>query len=96
VCGCDACDDRVTNVAQELEWTVRTVVSDGYCERLDPWPGRWFEYRLDEPGVGRRSGRSRTKDVPDERVKSARTALPPAGRWLPWQLLPQGEADAID
>ena len=96
VCGCDACDDDVTNVADELERTVRTVVTGGYSERLDAWPGRWIEYRLDEPGVGMRSGRSRTKELPDERVKFARTALPPAGQWLPWPFLPQGEAGAVD
>ncbi len=26
-CGCDACDDEVTNLAADLEWTVRTVAS---------------------------------------------------------------------
>ncbi|WP_354476545.1 DUF6226 family protein [Marisediminicola sp. UYEF4] len=32
VCGGDACDDDVTNVADELEWTVRTIASGGYPE----------------------------------------------------------------
>ena len=95
-CGCDACDDDVTTLAQELEWTVRTVVKGGYSERLDAWPGRWIEYRLDEPGVGMRSGRSRTEDLPDERVEFARTSLPPGGQWLPWQLLPQAEVHPVD
>ncbi|KQV06956.1 DUF6226 family protein [Leifsonia sp. Root112D2] len=94
-CGCDACDDDLTGLAEELEWTVRTVVSGGYSERFDPWPGRWIEFRLDEPGAGMRSGRSRTKELPDERVTLARTSLPPAGQWLPWQELPQGNSDAI-
>jgi hypothetical protein len=96
VCGCDACDEDVTGLAQELEWTVRTVVSGGYSERSDPWPGRWVEYRLDEPGVGMRSGRSRTGDLPGERVELARTVLPPAGKWTPWQLLPQSTVAAVD
>ncbi|MET3768831.1 hypothetical protein ABIB15_001515 [Marisediminicola sp. UYEF4] len=63
---------------------------------MDPWPERWIEYRLDGPGVGMRSGRSRTNDLPDERVKFARTALAIAGQWSPWPLLPQGEAGAVD
>lgn len=28
-CGCDACDDTVTDLLDKLEWTVRTVVSGG-------------------------------------------------------------------
>lgn len=94
-CGCDACDDGVLNLVQELEWTVRTVMSGDYSERFDPGRGGWIEYRLDDPGVGMRSGRSRTADLPEARIKSARTALPPAEQWSPWPLLPQGEADAI-
>ena len=94
-CGCDACDDDATNLADELEWTVRTVVSGGYSERFDPWPGHWIEYQLDEPGVGMRSGRGRTKDLPDERVRLARTVLPTDGQWLPWQALPPKNADSV-
>ena len=90
-CSCDACDDNAMSVADELEWTVRTVVSGGYSERIDPWPGRWVEYRLDEPGARMHSGRSLTSALPKERVKFGRTALPPAGLWLPWRSLPQGE-----
>ena len=95
-CGCDACDDDATGLAEELEWTVRTVVSGGYSERFDPWPGRWFEYRIDEPGARMHSGRSRSSGLPKDRVKSARATLPPAGQWPPWQLLPQSVADAAD
>ncbi|KFF58740.1 hypothetical protein JF66_16330 [Cryobacterium sp. MLB-32] len=95
VCGCDACDDDVLTLAEELEWTVRTVVSGGYSERFDAGRGDWIEFRLEEPEVGMRSGRSRTEDLPEHRVKFARTALPPAGQWSPWPLLPKGEADAI-
>ncbi len=87
VCGCDACDDNVANLVQELEWTVRTVVSGGYSERLDAWPARCVEYRLEEPGVGMSSGRRGTEELPAERVKLARTVLPADGQWLPWQEL---------
>ena len=83
-CGCDACDDNATTVADELEWTVRTVVSGGYSERIDSWPGRWVEYRLDEPGARMHSGRDRTNGLPGERVTSARAALPAQGKWSPW------------
>lgn len=95
-CGCDACDDNATSVADELEWTVRTVVSGGYSERIDPWPGRWLEYRLDEADARMHSRRTHTNALPKERVRSARSALPPAGLWLPWQLRPQAESDHSD
>ena len=87
-CGCDACDDDVAGLADELEWTVRTVVTGGFSERVDPWPRPWVEYRIDEPGVAMRSGRSR--DVPRDRLKSGRAALPPAGKWVPWPDIAQG------
>ncbi len=96
VCGCDACDDNVVNLLEDLEWTVRAVVSGGYSERFDSWPARWVEYELDEPGVGMRSGRSGTEELPDKRVKLARTVLPTDGRWLPWQNLAQDNADAVE
>ena len=94
-CGCDACDDDVMHLAQELEWTVRTVVSGGYSERFDPGRGDWIECRLEEAEVGMRSGRSRIEDLPEDRVTSARTALPPTGQWSRWPLRPRGEADFI-
>jgi hypothetical protein len=95
VCGCDACDDDVTDVVDDLEWTVRTVVSGGYSECLDLWPGQRVENKLDEPGVRMSSGRSRIRDLPDARVKLARRRLPHAGQWKPWPLLPQ-IADAVN
>lgn len=84
-CGCDACDDDVASVADELEWTVRCVVLGGYSERFDNWPSRWVEYRLEDPGVGMRSGRVRTQELPKERVAHARATTPTDGRWSPWE-----------
>ncbi|WP_449374521.1 DUF6226 family protein [Arthrobacter psychrolactophilus] len=83
-CGCDACDEGFDSVAEELEWTVRTVVSGGYSETFDRWPGKWLEYKLYEEEVGMRSGRGRIGGLPAERVKLARTSLPNEGHWLPW------------
>lgn len=90
VCGCDACDDDVAELVDDLEWTVRMVVSGGYSERLDLWPGHNVENKLDEPGVRMSSGRSRIGEISPARVKFARKGLPPAGQWSPWPLLPQG------
>ncbi|WP_188744590.1 DUF6226 family protein [Agromyces bauzanensis] len=84
VCGCDACDEDVVGLADELEWTVRTVAYGGYSEAIDPWPGTWVEYRLEEDGVGMRSGRSRANDIPSERRRTAKQMLPSGSAWRPW------------
>lgn len=84
VCGCDACDEDALGLADELEWTVRTVVAGGYSEQFEPWPGRWIASKLEEPGVGMRGSRSRIQDFPVERVKHARSRLPTSGRWAAW------------
>jgi hypothetical protein len=93
-CACDACDEDLTSMAEDLEWTVRTVVAGGYSERFSPWPGRWTEFKLVQPGDRMQGGGNRAKDLPKDRVKFARTALPPEGQWLPWQKLPQGNTGA--
>jgi hypothetical protein len=84
VCGCDACDDDVLGLADELEWTVRTVVAGGYSERFEPWPSRWISSKLDEPGAGMRGTRSRVQDFPAERVRAARSLIPASGQWTAW------------
>lgn len=86
-CGCDACDDNVVSLLEELEWTVRTVVSGGYTEHLDDWPASWIDYKLEEPGIGLNSGRRAVGELPEERVKLARPVMPANGQWLPWQEL---------
>lgn len=84
VCGCDACDEEIISVADELEWTVHRVVGGGYTEQFESWPSRWLGYRLNEPGVAMRAGRSRVKDLSDHRPTMARRILPKTGQWAPW------------
>ncbi|WP_213816868.1 DUF6226 family protein [Glaciihabitans sp. dw_435] len=79
-CGCDACDEDLEYLAEELEWTVRTIVGGGYSEKI----GFWVEFKLEEPEVGMRSGQGRARDLPDGRMKTARRMLPPCGLWKPW------------
>lgn len=59
-----------------------------------PWPGRWAKYKLDEPNDRMQGGGNRAKDLSKDRVRLARTALPPEGQWRPWQKLPQGNTGA--
>lgn len=93
-CGCDACDDNIESLIEELEWTVRTVVSGGYSESLDAWPASWIEYNLNEPGAGAQSGRIKANALPGDRVKLARTVLPADGQWLPWPEISRGDSNA--
>lgn len=87
VCGCDACDDDVSSLADELEWTVRMVVTGHYRESVNPQGSGWLGYRLEEPGVRTSSGRSRTDEVTVERLEHARHLVPADGLWRPWPAL---------
>ncbi|GAA1059024.1 DUF6226 family protein [Agromyces bracchium] len=87
VCGCDACDDDVRSLAEELEWTVRTVVTGHYGESVNPRASGWLGYRLEEPGVRTSSGQSRTDEVSVERLERARHLVPADGLWRPWPAL---------
>jgi hypothetical protein len=84
-CGCDACDDDFLWLVDQLEWTVRAVVSGGISERIDAKPDDWFEYRL-QNDAGMESARRRLGEVPAERVEVARGILPASGTWSAWPL----------
>ncbi|MDN4639857.1 DUF6226 family protein [Agreia sp. PsM10] len=83
VCGCDACDDDVLWLVDQLEWMVRTVVAGGFSELLDAEAEGSFEYTL-ENDTGMQSGRRSIGDLATERVEAARRILPPSGRWGAW------------
>lgn len=89
VCGCDACDDDVRSLAEELEWTVRMVVTGHYGESVNPQASGWLGYRLEEPGARTNSGQSRTDELPVERLEGARHLVPAEGPWQPWPALPR-------
>ncbi len=88
VCGCDACDDDVSSLVDELEWTVRMVVIGHYSEFANPQASAWLGYRLEEPGVRTNSGQSRTDEVTVERLERAHHLVPADGLWRPWPALP--------
>ena len=91
VCGCDACDDDVQELLENLESMVRAVVSGGLYELFDPHDEQVIDYGLAEPGSWEEAGRLHAKELPEEKVESARTLLPPDGHWLPW---PEAARDA--
>jgi hypothetical protein len=87
VCGCDACDDDVRSLAEELEWTVRMVVIGHYRESVNLQASGWLGYRLEEPGVRTSSGKSRADELPVERLDHALHLVPADGLWRPWPAL---------
>jgi hypothetical protein len=88
VCGCDACDDDPSDVADELERTVRSIVSGGYSEWVDRDDARLRSgvvgHRLAWSDEGWSSSTARADDFPPDRLRTAREGLPADGRWTPW------------
>lgn len=84
VCGCDACDEDVARLADEMEWQVRAIAAGGYRERLDPSLELGVGFSLADPAVGSTSGTTRAVDLPRARLENAAAMLPPGGRWAAW------------
>ncbi|MCR2799447.1 DUF6226 family protein [Microbacterium sp. zg-Y818] len=91
VCGCDACDETWERGADEMEWTVRTVVEGGFAEGIDRRRQLPVFFSLDEPGVATSSGSGRAEDYPADRLLVAAPLLPRDELWAPWPF-PEGEA----
>jgi hypothetical protein len=84
-CGCDACDSTWQAEADDLERDVLAVASGHYRETVERGLRSWVEYAYAYPDGGARSGRSRARDYPAERLKAATPllrALP--GGWAAW------------
>ena len=82
-CGCEACDEDWSSVADKLEEAVFAVVNGAFTETLS---GRWLTTRL-----GRSDGESRygcrVKDLrysPSYIAKARRTLKPLTAGWQPW------------
>lgn len=84
VCGCDACDSNWQAEADELEQQVFATVSGNYRETIERGLRPWVEYAYTYPD-GANSGRSRSHDLPAERLKAAKPILNdlPEG-WAAW------------
>lgn len=88
-CGCDACDDDVVLVADDLERTVQAIVAGRYIESIgddDPsFPGGVVSHRLTWEDGGYTGGSGRLEDVPADRIRRACATLPVDGRWSAWR-----------
>jgi hypothetical protein len=84
-CGCDACDENWEHGAEELEFTVRAVVTGGFTERVTGRIKTKVYQSLELPGVGGRSGEGPARDMFSEgEIEAARSRLRSVGTWRPW------------
>jgi hypothetical protein len=95
VCGCDACDDPLERVVEDLEETVGAVVTGALHEWVRGGrAGRdfWVGHTLSFPG-GTRSGEGRRSGPRAELLADReRLAALPDGRWQPWPRRPAGSS----
>ena len=84
VCGCDACDSNWEAEADELEQRVFATVSGNYRETIERGLRPWVDYAFTYPD-GASSGKSRSQDLPAQRLKDAKPVLRdlPVG-WNHW------------
>ncbi|MFJ2367816.1 DUF6226 family protein [Microbacterium sp. NPDC087665] len=84
-CRCDACDEDIHDLAEDMEWIVKAVVDGGYSEHIDDSPSPHAEYRLHATGAQRTASARGPVRTPDrDRLAQARAALPPGGVWAAW------------
>jgi len=84
-CGCDGCDESAETAADELEWTVLTLVAGHFAEWVDPKADLQIGYELSSPDGTRRARGATGAIVPDARLAAAAERLRELPRgWQPW------------
>jgi hypothetical protein len=83
VCGCDACDESWSTLADELEWQVLAVAAGGLREDFDDAD---LVTLLEDPDRGSLGGRRASDDIAPARLERARVALAAGEGWDAWPL----------
>ena len=86
-CGCDACDESVEDLAEDLEQTVFAVVSGRLIERVGPGKA-YIELTRNDGGASSSESPIEWRDR--RRMRRIGREIP--DRWLPW--LPKRSVDA--
>ncbi|KWR72569.1 hypothetical protein RN04_07020 [Arthrobacter sp. W1] len=82
-CGCDACDEHVPEMIEELEAQVGAAVSGTFGESLDIGAGRLVHrFVAKETGFSEQSGG--LDDISPAQLPKAQAILPPNGAWEAW------------
>lgn len=92
-CGCDACDESLEEVLEELEKLVFAVVDGCYRESFSR-RGRWVEHASTHGDGSSASGRSRPSEFQKRRLEAAKSILAGLGgrgNWAPWPERPMSD-----
>ena len=89
-CGCDACDDDLERLVQELEELVLAVAEGRFHERLLPNGWQWSLTTADGGGRSSESAEGLSADI--RRTATQTLSALPDGRWQPWPLKSAGKA----
>ena len=81
VCTCDACDEDVERIADQLEWEIETIVTGGFSEYVHP---DVVSFRLTGPD-GSRSGSGRMNGPASARLIAAERRLAAIDGWTAWR-----------
>ncbi|WP_147640417.1 DUF6226 family protein [Nesterenkonia massiliensis] len=84
VCGCDACDDDLEHLVQELEELVLAVAEGRFHERLLTNGWQWSLTTADGSGRSSESAEGLSADI--RRAATQTLSALPDGRWQPWPL----------
>lgn len=83
-CGCDACDDSLDELVDNLEEQIGTVVAGHFTEILDESGSGLITHRFAPDGVAGSEISGGLEEISQERLAKARVMLPPDGVWAPW------------
>ena len=82
-CGCDACDESVPDLLDELEAQVGAVLSGSFVEVLDLGNGRMtHQFNVEELGSCQQS--TGLDEISPAQLAWARAVIPVDGAWAPW------------
>ena len=84
ICGCDACDDSVDELLDDLEEQIATAVAGHFTEILDESGSGLLTHRFDPDGAAGRESSGGVEGISPERLARARAMLPADGVWAPW------------
>lgn len=82
-CGCDACDEPVSDILEDMEFTIGAVTSGTFTEQLDTQAKR-LVHRFGAEELGFSESSRGIDDISPALLGRARVVLPPQGAWAPW------------
>lgn len=82
-CGCDACDEDVPGLLDELEEQIDAVLTGNFVELLNLKAQR-LAHQFTVEGLGFAEQSRGIDDISPTQLSWARAAIPPGNHWAPW------------